>query len=314
MQGKALCSLESHEGVTDQDLGCGHRGAGFLHLGGGACASCAPCVHSSKLNASVTRAPVRHSLPSVPKGAGTPSGSQPVHAPCERVPLPPAAGGARSYFLRHLGIRSDEVWDTLVPRQRWEAGARPELRVALGAGSGSGRASQGQHEFETPGAWRTSREQQVGLSPRDERPLQPETAQLTARRGRRGLCFGVRGTPRQGGRARADPAAAAHRGRGRGAERAEGPPGSRALRGGVSATPRGLADRSGVCSTPCLAPSPQAVGRGHRGEVAGDEACRTAAGAGHQQHGGWRLCPSVHSCSSSRGARSLPSLAQDSGG
>lgn len=35
MQGKALCSLESHEGVTDQDLGCGHRGAGFLHLGGG---------------------------------------------------------------------------------------------------------------------------------------------------------------------------------------------------------------------------------------------------------------------------------------
>lgn len=217
MQGKALCSLESHEGVTDQDLGCGHRGAGFLHLGG-ACASCAPCVHSSKLNASVTRAPVRHSLRSEPKGAGTPSGSQPVHAPCERVPLPPAAGGARSYFLRHLGIRSDEVWDTLVPRQRWEAGARPELRVALGAGSGSGRASQGQHEFETPGAWRTSREQQVGLSPRDERPLQPETAQLTARRGRRGLCFGVRGTPRQGGRARADTAAAAHRGRGRGAE------------------------------------------------------------------------------------------------
>lgn len=202
---------------------------------------------------------------------------------------------------------------------RWclaSAGRRARVRNCawpLAWGQGRVVRLRGSTSLRPLGAWRTSREHQVGLSPRDERPLQPETAQLTARRGRRGLCFGVRGTPRQGGRARADTAAAAHRGPGRGAERAEGPPGSRALRGGVSATPRGLADRSGVCSTPCLAPSPQAVGRGHRGEVAGDEACRTAAGAGHQQHGGWRLCPSVHSCSS-RGARSLPSLAQDSGG
>lgn len=47
MQGKALCSLESHEGVTDQDLGCGHRGAGFLHwggVGGRVCAVRAVCA------------------------------------------------------------------------------------------------------------------------------------------------------------------------------------------------------------------------------------------------------------------------------
>lgn len=119
------------------------------------------------------------------------------------------------------------------------AGRRARVRnCAWPSARGQGRVVRlrGSTSLRPLGAWRTSREHQVGLSPRDERPLQPETAQLTGRRGRRGLCFGVRGTPRQGGRARADPAAAAHRGRGRGAQRAEGPPGTGPS--GVASLPR----------------------------------------------------------------------------
>lgn len=99
--------------------------------------------------------------------------------------------------------------------------------AALGGGCGAGAARgpwrgvgvgscvPGLQEGETPGgAGASHREGRLaneplspgGVFPREERP--PETEQLMARRGRRGLCFGVQeGTPGPGGHARAHRAA-----------------------------------------------------------------------------------------------------------
>lgn len=155
--------------------------------------------------------------------------------------------------------------------------------AALGGGCGAGAARgpwrgvgvgscvPGLHEGETPGgAGASHREGRLaneplspgGVFPREERP--PETEQLMARRGRRGLCFGVQeGTPGPGGHARTHRAACL----GPGAGPSEGvapTEQSGALWSGVSATPCGLCwpssqDRSGVCSVPCLGDPPPPV-------------------------------------------------------